>query len=126
MLFWNCIKKISPAYASITTLLSVICPSFDVAKKVMRQLGIKANEERIRALSIKLATVCVSNRVKIQIAPEESLKGKRVIIEIDGGRTRTRVYQEPGKISRNQKYDTPWIEPKLFVIATIDDDGKTN
>lgn len=124
MLYWKCINKSSPAYASITTLLSVTCPSFDVAKKVMRQLDIKANQERIRTLSIKLADECINNRTKIQIAPDESLKDKRVIIGIDGGRTRTRVYHDPDKVNRNQKYETPWIEPKLFVIATIDDNGK--
>lgn len=126
MLLWKCIKKSSPEYASITTLLSVICPSFDVAEKVMLQLGIKANQERIRTLSLKLATECISHRAKSQIAPNESLEGKRVIIGIDGGRTRTRVYPDPDNVSRNQKYDTPWIEPKLFVIATIDENGKTD
>lgn len=126
MLIWNCIKKSSPAYSSITTLLSVICPSFNITKKVMHQLGIKANQERIRTLAIKLATECIINRTKVQMAPEESLEGQRVIIGIDGGRTRTKVYQEPDKVSRNQKYDTPWIEPKLFVIATIDENGKTD
>ena len=44
---------------------------------------------------------------------------------MDGGRTRTRVYEE-NKRGRIEKFDTPWREPKLFVISTIDENGKIN
>ena len=53
------------------------------------------------------------------------MSGKRVVIAMDGGRTRTRVYEE-NKRGRIEKFDTPWREPKLFVISTIDENGKIN
>jgi hypothetical protein len=51
------------------------------------------------------------------------VKGKQVILRVDGGRTRTRV--ENGKLSpqMNKCYYGAWKEPKLFVIDIIDQDG---
>jgi hypothetical protein len=69
--------------------------------------------------------MCIRDRLK----PGENLAGKTVLIAIDGGRCRTR--QPNGHFStkndRNyEQYNTPWIEPKLFVISTIDENGQTN
>lgn len=127
MLFWQADMKCSPMYQSIICLLSVICPSFDVGKEMLRYLGIQANFDRTRALSLSLGTRCIASRSTVQLAPKESLAGKRVIIGIDGGRTRTRVNKAgETKVKRKQKFDTPWREPKLFVITTVDKNGKIN
>ena len=126
LLFWRSKLKSSPMYQSTTCLLSVICPSFDLSKKVLNFLGIHANFDRIRALSLSLGEACMNKRSSIQLAPDESLVGKRVVIGIDGGRTRTRVYREEEKPKRNQKFDTPWREPKLFMITTINEKGEIN
>jgi len=54
------------------------------------------------------------------------LRNKRVMVTVDGGRIRERV----PKLGRRRKktghfgYDTPWREPKLFVIYTIDAAGR--
>lgn len=125
-LYWSLSLKSSPMYQSITCLFSVICPSFEVAKNLLRYQGVQANFDRTRTLSLSLAEGCMLHRSKIQLAPNESLCGKRVIIGIDGGRTRTRVYKNVENSKRKQKYDTPWREPKLFVITTIDKNGKVN
>ena len=124
-LYWSLNLKSSPMYQSITCLFSVICPSFEVSKNLLRYQGIKANFDRTRELSLSLGATCLANRSHIQLAPQESLAGKRVIIAMDGGRTRTRVY-EKGKSGRSEKFETPWREPKLFVISTIDENGKMN
>jgi len=126
MKFWHCSLKSSPMYQSITCLLSVICPSFDLSKWILRYQNIHANSDRTRSLSLALGEACILERSSIQLGPEESLEGKRVVIAIDGGRTRTRVYKEEEKTEGNRKFDTPWREPKLFVITTIDKKGKIN
>lgn len=51
-----------------------------------------------------------------------------MLIAIDGGRTRTRVKnpnKKPSKAykGKREKFDTPWKEPKLFVIQVLEDDG---
>jgi len=126
LVFWQSCLKSTPMYQSLTCLLSVICPSFDLSKWILRYQGIHANFDRTRALSLSLGEACMSDRSSIQLSPEECLSGKRVVIAMDGGRTRTRVYNEERKTNRNQKFDTPWREPKLFVITTIDEKGKIN
>jgi hypothetical protein len=126
MLLWPSFSKSSPMYQGVTCLLSVICPSFEVSKNILRYQGIHANFDRIRELSLSLAEAAMEKRSTIQLLPNESLKGKRVVIGMDGGRTRTREYVDESESKRSQKYDTPWREPKLFVITTIDENGKIN
>jgi len=126
VLHWSSFSKSSPMYQSLTCLLSVISPSFSMSKELLRYQGVQANYERTRELSLSLAQACMNDRVNVQLAPEESLADKRVVIAMDGGRTRTRVYAEENKAKRTQKFDTPWREPKFFVITTIDKKGKIN
>ena len=126
MLLWSSLKKSSPMHQSITCLLSVICPSFDLSKWMLRYQGIHANYDRTRELSLSLGESCMANRSSIQLVEGESLANKRVVVSIDGGRARTRAYKEDTKAKRGQKFDTPWREPKLFVITTLDENGKIN
>ena len=124
-IIWQTDKHSSPMYKSINCLFSVLCPSFEVSKSLLKYQGIKVNYEKVRQLSLSLADECMEERSSIQLEEGESLSGKRVVIAMDGGRTRTRVY-EAGKIGRTEKFDTPWREPKMFVISTIDENGKLN
>ena len=127
LLIFQAEESTSPMYKSLSCLHSVLCPSFQVAKELMNYQGIKVNFDRIRQNSLSLADAGMEKRGSIQLEEGESLAGKRVVIAIDGGRTRTRVYEEEEqKKGRNRKFDTPWREPKLFVISTIDENGKMN
>ncbi|MEM6812702.1 MAG: hypothetical protein AAF549_09580 [Pseudomonadota bacterium] len=123
---WRVDQKSGLMYQSLSCLLSVICPSFMLSKSVLNYQGIHANFDRIRKLSLTMAHHCKENRTKIQIKDGETLAGKRVLIAIDGGRTRMRQYDEENQKGRSAKYTTPWQEPKLFVITTIDKNGKAN
>lgn len=122
---WQSNNSCGPMYKSLSCLYSVLCPSFEVSKSLMKYQNISANFDRVRKVSLSLADDCMEERERIQLSPGESLAGKRVVIAMDGGRTRTRVYEE-GKTGRAEKFETPWREPKLFVITTIDDAGKMN
>lgn len=123
---WHSEEGASPIYKSISCLLSVLCPSFEIAKVVLRHQGIQANTDRIRKLSLSLSSNAMDNRVEVQLEKQETMEGKRVLISIDGGRTRTKVYKEEKPSKREQKFDTPWREPKMFVITTIDEKGQVN
>lgn len=51
------------------------------------------------------------------------LRGKRVVVETDGGRIRERVVK-PGRRNKrtgHHRYDAPWCEPKLLTIYLIDE-----
>ncbi|MEZ4887546.1 MAG: hypothetical protein R3E32_22630 [Chitinophagales bacterium] len=124
-LYWNTQSKASPTFSSLCTLLSVICPSFVVTSMILLFFGVKSNFYRIRQVSLDMATTCMKHRVNIQLAEKETLAGKRVIIGMDGGRSRTRAYKNTEADNKKWKcFATPWREPKMFVISLIDEHGK--
>ena len=125
-LHWQTSQKSGLMYQSLNCLLSVVCPSFMLSKEILNYQGVHANFDRTRSLSLDLGQRCKKERAKIQLKPGETLSGKRVLISVDGGRTRMRVPIDKKANKREQKYDTPWREPKLFVITTIDEKGKAN
>ena len=128
--YFHNIGNVSPIYASRVAQMSVITPSFAVGKAVLDNFNCESETEKNRQLSLKVGRKALSNRVQNMLLPEETLAEKRVLIGIDGGRTRTREWDEieEGVVrsSHYNTFDTPWREPKLLVISTIDKDGKVN
>jgi hypothetical protein len=123
--YWGVISHASPSYYSQVSKFSVLCGSFSIVKDVLDGLQVGCNIERIRGLSLAVAKKCLEKRVDSMLSKEDDLKGKRVIISTDGGRIRTREYG----LTQNAKgthfnFETPWREPKLFVISIIDENGK--
>lgn len=61
-----------------------------------------------------------------EIQSEETLKGKRVVISVDGGRTKFRLPtgEPPNPKTKRKPYKTDWFEPKLLTIYTVDERGK--
>jgi hypothetical protein len=122
--YWGCIYKATPGYYSYVAQLCVLCPSFEIATRILNEQGIAAEGKRVRLLAYSVASRTLADRVHSALKPGENLKGKRVLISVDGGRTRTRVNKKKGKKNKRQPFDTPWKEPKLFVIHTVNTDGK--
>ena len=119
------IKGASPRYCSLLSAYSVLCCSFEVALNLLELQGIHTNLERIRTVSLAVAKHCAPNRSSLSLKKGETLANKRVVISVDGGRTRLREskgeYNEKGT---HEKFETHWREPKLFVISTLDEQGK--
>jgi hypothetical protein len=126
--YWGCIDKASPCYYSYVTMLSILCPSFEIVLRVLENQSIQADYKRMRSLAYQVGNKCFADRITIGLQPGETLAGKRVILSVDGGRSRTRVEnpnKKPCKTSKGKraKFNTPWREPKLFVIHVLDEDG---
>jgi len=124
--YFGFIKKASPGYYSYVLMLSLICPSFNCVVQVAEHQNIRCEYKRIRDLCYTVADKCFDDRVKIALQPGESVIGKRVIVSTDGGRTRIRQQKKGEDIKDENRYDTPWREPKLFVINILNDDGTTS
>jgi hypothetical protein len=123
-LHWGIRKGTSPVYFSNVCALSVMCPSFDVAQQVLDLQGVKYDGESVRRLVLHLSSTCKDNQAKLTMIPGETLAGKRVLIGLDGGRTRCRQYTGKQNKAGHETFTTNWNEPKMFVIALIDEHGK--
>lgn len=124
--YWGFEGKASPGCYSLLGLLAVICPSFDLAARVLEQQGIKIAGKTIRRIALALGKRSVKYRVLMNLKSEETLAGNRVIISVDGGRTRIRALKKSTdkQIVKRSKFNTPWKEPKLLVIQEIDENGQ--
>lgn len=105
--------------------MSMLCPSYEVAHEALNKFGTKVCLSSVRDITNGLAEkVEQYGEENLFLAPQETLADKRVVISVDGGRSRVREYKQEVSPKGYGKYDTPWREPKLFVIDTIDKDGK--
>lgn len=123
--YWRVIKGASPLLCDKVVYLSALCPSYDLAHQTICKFGTKISLSSVRAISNRLASHCFAHGEEhLMLEQGESLAGKRVVISIDGGRTRTRVYNGAFTENGQAKYDTNWKEPKLFVIDVLDQNGQ--
>lgn len=122
---WGLLGTATPLLADKVGFCATISPSYDLANELLMKNGVKIGLSSVRAISTKLAARCKEfGEVKLLMGKHENLRGKRIVIGVDGGRTRTRTYKEEVNINGNLKYDGNWKEPKLFVIDVLNQDGK--
>jgi hypothetical protein len=117
------IKKASPLYISISSLVSVLCPSFDIGRQLMNEMGITGKYNRIRDLSLSLGKIAVSEGISSIIGAEETMEGKRVAVMIDGGRSRTPLDKDELTERGNPKFTRDWREVKVVVVQVLDENG---
>ncbi len=122
------IDKVEPGLAFRAVQLAAIAPSFAIASQILKQEGINLSPNKIRNLASTVGNVTLSDRVNLLLDDETScpLENQRVLISVDGGRLRQRKTKR-GPIPKGYKqnaFHTEWIEPKLFAIYVIDEEGK--
>ena len=121
---WKVFGNSSINHIDKICMSSVLCPSYSVANQLLIRFGINQSISRVRKITNEVASYCQDLEVELNLLKGETLKGKRVIIGVDGGRVRTRNYTGEVNSAENAVYETPWREPKLFVIHVIDEEGK--
>ncbi len=124
---------VTPYVWSTLAKYGVINHSFEIARQTLIDWGVRISVKRFSRLTYKFGTEGLSIRNSKILAQERGLlptnsqlKNQRVIISVDGGRTRVRNYQHQ-KINpktKKKKYIGEWIEPKLLTIYTVDERGK--
>ena len=122
---WNLIGSASPALYDKVGFCAALCPSYDTGHELLTKFGVQLGLSSVREISNRLAQAChATGEAELSIQSDESLAGKRVVIALDGGRTRTREYNGKYTEEGYGQYDTAWREPKLFVIDTLDEEGR--
>ena len=126
---WSLCANCSPLRVSQVSMIVAMCPSYDIGNEIVKTFGSIQSTSRIRHIIHKFSDWCYGRDTSLVLAPEETVSGKRVVISIDGGRTRTREYKASedvveAKDRRKCSYETPWREPKMFVIQTLTKSGE--
>lgn len=124
---WHIVGGASPGLYSKVGYCSALGPSYDLASQTLNIFGIDKPISGVRDLTNHLANYCYDyGEDQLMLSAEETLAGKRVVISLDGGRTRTRTYKGEYNQAGNATYDTSWNEPKLFVIDILGEDGQVD
>lgn len=121
---WKLLGNSSINHIDKVCMSSIICPSYSIANQLLMRFGVRQSISRVRKLTNEVAAHCQELEVQLSLSKGETLKGKRVVIGVDGGRVRIRNYTGKKNESGNAIYETPWREPKLFVIHVLDEKGK--
>ena len=106
--------------------LALLCPSLEVAHRVLARRGIGLDVKTLRRLCADLGERGLRQRGTLSLRGSEELSGRTLVIGIDGGRLRERRRKRGRKKAgqKRQGYHTDWKEPKLFSIYLLDEQGQ--
>ena len=126
-------EGLTPLAWSTIAQYGAIAGSFEAACTVLIDWGINISFKRIERLTYKFGQIGINlrqskilNRQLGNLAEGNILKDKRVVIAVDGGRSRIRINKKGRKNSKTKRHGFigKWVEPKLFTIYVVDKQGK--
>jgi hypothetical protein len=124
--YWGYVDKYSLDYAFTVVRSGVASISYDLAVDGLREQGYTLKSNQMKSLTKKVGDIAQKHRGTISLSKKDDFAGKRISIAIDGGRSRLRETKRGRPRVEHQQvpFDTPWKEPKLLVIAELDENGK--
>lgn len=124
--YWGYSEKYSPGYLDEVVRCGVGSASYELASEQLRSQGIAISGKVVNHVTQHVGAIAGEHRASITLFPGETLAGKRILISLDGGRIRSREKKvgRPKKSQKRMGYITNWREPKLLVIAEMDEHGR--
>lgn len=126
-------EGLTPVVLSTVAQYGAIAGSFEAARTTLIDWGINISLKRIERLTYYFGKIGIDLR-KHKLNDLESgslsnlntLQDQRVVIAVDGGRTRIRINKKGRrKVKTNRRgFTGEWIEPKLLTIYTVNEQGK--
>lgn len=124
---WCVIKGNSPLLLDRVCFMAMLAPSYDLAYQALNKFGVSICRSSVAKITTDLANHCEQlGHEELIVEASYSVASKKVVISIDGGRSRTRAYNGLRNKYGNCCYDTAWREPKLFVIDILDEHGRVH
>ena len=130
-------KGCSPALQYKVARIVALSPSIEVAWKELRREGIVLDKKAVRRIAEQLGQQLLELRRRELFAwragwlpAGNDFAGRRVAVQIDGGRVRLRENKKRKKNGKKKKkgtrpkFDTPWREPKALIIFEFNEQGK--
>jgi hypothetical protein len=145
-------KGVTPGLQSRVARQAALCPSFELARQELLRTGLKLDVKTVRRITYQCGAGLLRLRKhqlllwragKLPAGTE--LRGQRVTVQIDGGRTKIRgslrpkppqdeptdaegllLENSPGRSKKRpaQTFDAEWREPKLVTIFVHDERGR--
>ncbi len=119
--------RCTPQLAAMISAWSALLSSFDEVRQVLLEQGIVLDVKVIRKIAYRYAerSRIMQQAGHIPISDEDKLQGKKVVVSMDGGRTRLRENKRGPKTKKDRtRYKASWREPKLFIVYVVNEDGK--
>lgn len=126
-------EGLTPLVWSTIAQYGAISGSFEAACTFLIGWGVNISLRRIERLTYQFGKIGVNLRqskiLNLQLGnlPNGNiLKGQRVVIAADGGRTKIRINKKGRKKARTNchGFTGVWVEPKLLTIYVVDEQGK--
>ena len=126
-------EGLTPSVLSTIAKYGAIAGSFEAAHKTLIDWGINISLKRIERLTYYFGKIGINLResklssLELGSLPTGSiLKDQRVVIAVDGGRTRIRINKKGRRKLKTNRlgFTGEWVEPKLLTIYVVDKDGK--
>lgn len=123
----------TPHVWATITKYGAIAGSFEAARTILRDWGINISLKRIERITYYFGKIGINLRqsklssLEIGSLPTGNvLKDQRVVIAVDGGRTRIRINKKGRRKLKTNRlgFIGEWMEPKLLTIYTVNEHGK--
>ena len=124
--------RVSPATRSEIALHVVQAASYREAAAMLARRGLTCDVSCLVRISTataetssRLRDAALAAALRLPVAVDGPLAGKRVRVSLDGGRVRTRHRRRGRKTAKGRHgFSTPWREPRLLVIDILDAQGQ--
>jgi len=119
------VSHFSGNLASEICKMAILCPSIELASRLMSERGTTINEKTLRKVVRDVGQIGLEKRGSISIGNNEQIEGATLVIGTDGGRIRERE-DKKGRRKKGQKikgYHTDWKEPVLLTMYLTDSEG---
>lgn len=126
-------ERVTPLVWSTVAEYGMVSVSFAVARRLLGDWGINLSERRVERLSYRFGEIALAHRQRQldlmesdDLPSHDTLKGRRVVVSVDGGRTRLRRHKRGARKQKSGRhgYYGDWSEPLLLTIYAVDDQGR--
>ena len=126
-------EGLTPLAWSTIAKYGAISSSFEAARTTLMDWGINISLKRIERLTYSFGKIGINlrksklNNLELgSLSTGNVLKDQRVVIAVDGGRTRIRINKKGKRKAKTNRrgFTGEWIEPKLLTIYVVDEQGK--
>jgi len=127
----GCSLGCSPMMAEKVARTVAMSPSINLARDELKSQGITLDRKTVRRIAEQFGEQLLAMRraellsFRAGTLPQtDELAGRRVAVQIDGGRLRTRKTASERGHGKRRAFTTKWREPKVLTIFTFDKSGR--